>query len=505
MKNIFLYTLLVILWSCASITPLDGGPKDDLPPKVVHTFPDSAQTLVETREILLQFDEYVQAKDMRNLLVLSPGVAGGLETEIKGKRLIIRVGDTLQPNTTYSLQLNGSIVDNNEGNVLEDYQLYFSTGSYIDSLYYTARIVDAYERHACTDCILALYRDPSDSVMLLERPDYIARTNGQGRVRIPNLAPQSFVALAMQDKNKNLKLDFDEQVSLRLAVQITDSSSEDSFYVFPYLREKKLSVSIASDYPGRIHLLFDPAVPDSFILSSQSDRLAYSKSLDGDSITAYLPISPNDTAWLTYSFDSIVDSIRYVATRAPVNDGFRLSWKGATRPILRFPTPGDSRTDRIHLYQDSSALVTRVRPIEQGVELDAAYKSDRALFVVLQDSFFKDIGGRYSTADTLSLSFPVLHDPLLLQMDLSALSSHLVQVLRQDRVIHERRVPNGTQQLLFTDLEPGTYRVRIVRDANANGRWDSGDIFSDRPPEDVFISEEILLRVNWDNKLTIKY
>ena len=47
-------------------------------------------------------------------------------------------------------------------------------------------------------------------------------------------------------------------------------------------------------------------------------------------------------------------------------------------------------------------------------------------------------------------------------------------------------------------LSPGRYRIRVIDDADGNGRWTTGDFAKLRLPESVYISEaEYAVRANW--------
>ena len=58
--------------SCASIQPLSGGDKDELPPDVINTSIDSAATHVTTTIFYFDFNEYVQLKQVADKLLISP-------------------------------------------------------------------------------------------------------------------------------------------------------------------------------------------------------------------------------------------------------------------------------------------------------------------------------------------------------------------------------------------------------------------------------------------------
>jgi uncharacterized protein (DUF2141 family) len=56
--------------------------------------------------------------------------------------------------------------------------------------------------------------------------------------------------------------------------------------------------------------------------------------------------------------------------------------------------------------------------------------------------------------------------------------------------------------LVFDFLPPGNYWLRAIRDMNQNEKWDTGDYFAKRQPEEVInYSGPVNLRANWEMEL----
>ena len=98
---------------------------------------------VNSNKIVLNFDEYIDLKEIRNNLIVSPvpKIAPTVTSHLK--TITIRIKDTLQPNTTYALNFGRAVTDVNEGNILKNFTYAFSTGNYIDSMSYSGRVVMA--------------------------------------------------------------------------------------------------------------------------------------------------------------------------------------------------------------------------------------------------------------------------------------------------------------------------------------------------------------------------
>ena len=154
MKNTILnfilsITISLVLFQCANRGTADGGPKDEIPPKITNEEPANFSTNFNTNEIRIYFDEYIKFKNLQKQLVVSPPMDHTPEItplSAASKYITIKIYDTLQPNTTYAINFGESIIDNNEGNPFPFYKYVFSTGSYIDSLSVKGLVIEAFER-----------------------------------------------------------------------------------------------------------------------------------------------------------------------------------------------------------------------------------------------------------------------------------------------------------------------------------------------------------------------
>ena len=79
---------------------------------------------------------------------------------------------------------------------------------------------------------------------------------------------------------------------------------------------------------------------------------------------------------------------------------------------------------------------------------------------------------------------------------------------KENDVIVERKYIKNTETLVFDLLEPKTYRIRAIIDANKNNKWDTGNYLTKKQPEQViYFEEELKVRANYyleGNTFTIK-
>lgn len=205
--RVWIYAIIVaaIVYACANRGYPEGGPKDETPPVVIAEVPVSFTKNFNKKRIDVYFDEFVQLKDINDKFIISPPLKKNPKVRLKGKYVQVDIGDTLRPNTTYSLDFADAIVDNNEGNPLGYYRYVFSTGDQIDSLELSGTVVNAESYEPMMNVFVELYTNQSDSMPLLQLPDYVARTDSSGFFRITNLRDTTYRLVAVEDKNKDYK------------------------------------------------------------------------------------------------------------------------------------------------------------------------------------------------------------------------------------------------------------------------------------------------------------
>ena len=158
-----LYIMVMILMAgCARRSAPSGGLKDSIPPVLVAANPKINSVNFSADEIRLTFNEWVELKGLDQQLIISPPIEKN-KYEIKPlsgitKKIFISFLDSLQENTTYTINFGNSIVDNNEGNEMNFFNYTFSTGPTLDSLFIKGNVEDAFNLETDEYLSLQLYR-----------------------------------------------------------------------------------------------------------------------------------------------------------------------------------------------------------------------------------------------------------------------------------------------------------------------------------------------------------
>ncbi|MDP4207069.1 MAG: hypothetical protein Q8859_13875, partial [Bacteroidota bacterium] len=80
----------------------------------------------------------------------------------------------------------------------------------------------------------------------------------------------------------------------------------------------------------------------------------------------------------------------------------------------------------------------------------------------------------------------------------------ILQVIENDdkEQIRSQQIIKAGETVTFSYLQPKKYKLKVIVDANKNGKWDSGDLRLKQLPEEVYYYPEIIkLRSNWERNL----
>ncbi|RQP13104.1 MAG: hypothetical protein EAS52_19930, partial [Parapedobacter sp.] len=140
---LFFLVLFSLTWQCASIQQPMGGPKDSIPPKILKETPPNLTRNFNAEKIVIEFDEYVKLNNAQKEVSVSPDVEQPINPRVKRKTIEVALPDSLEENTTYTLNFGKAIGDFNEGNPILNYSYVFSTGDVIDSLSISGKVINA--------------------------------------------------------------------------------------------------------------------------------------------------------------------------------------------------------------------------------------------------------------------------------------------------------------------------------------------------------------------------
>ena len=319
--------LLLLIAGCASLGSPDGGPYDEKPPMVVECSPGNKDVNVDRKKISILFNEYIKMENASEKVVVSPPQIEMPNIRAVGKRVKIDLYDSLQANTTYTVDFSDAIVDNNEGNPLGKYTYSFSTGATIDTMEVSSAVLSAENLELVKGILAGLHPADStydDSLFRTKPLMRVARTNGSGQFTVKGVRPGKYRAFALQDMDGNYRFNQkSEVVAFDTAIYVTsqrpdirpdtvwlDTSTIQKIRMVPYIHYYPDNIVLRSFLEGgqdKHRLKEERKTPESFTLyfTAPQDSLPRIEGFgfDADSVLLPEPSEHNDT--ITYYSFSI--------------------------------------------------------------------------------------------------------------------------------------------------------------------------------------------------------
>lgn len=352
---IMLTTMLTIV-SCANIGSPDGGRYDEEPPEVVSAVPADKAVNVDRQKISILFNEFVKLANANEKVVISPPQLEVANVRAAGKRIKITLYDSLQSNTTYTVDFSDAIEDNNEGNPMGFYTYSFSTGPVIDTMEVSGHVLAAENLEPVKGMLVGLHRADStydDSLFRTKPLIRVSRTNGSGHFSIKGIAPGQYRIFALQDgdgdyrfSQKSEAIAFDTTIyipssrpDLRMDTCWRDSIYYDSIRVVPYTHYFPDDIVLFSFLEGKqdLHLLkTERPEPDWFNIyfTAPVDTLPVIRGLNfNDSCLVLEASEHNDTLtyWITdTAFTHRTDSLEMEMRSLDTDTLGALGWRTDT-------------------------------------------------------------------------------------------------------------------------------------------------------------------------------
>lgn len=488
-------------------------------------------------------------------MLISPPLNKKPEYRLRGKTLIIDLQEELQPNTTYTIFFGNAIVDITEENPLANYLYAFSTGDHIDTLAIGGEVVNAFDLKPREDLFVMLFPPsvdtvPDDSIPMLTRPLYVAKTDVNGQFQLRNLRDETYRLFALNDVNNNYLFDQPNEEIAFLDSLIRPEVLEppkpdtahhsdtlhthadslvpdtlfvqemyDSYYqmfMFQQVDSSQRLLGVDVSWPPKfmINYQFPAKKPGFEVVGGVPDTNWKIGQLNKrrDSLTVWVKDMSLDTLEIAVAdADTIFDTV-LVAFQKP--EETRRSRKGRDEEVvkrisIRTNTSGttmnlgrpfrlimgnplmswDFSTTQFIAGQDTmmGAPFRQTDSIGLIFELDHALEEGTRYGFVFPDSVFFSIYGL--TNDSLQAEFTTaeVRDYGNLILNLEMSGfPYVVQLLNEKEKLLREAYITESQKLVWEFIPPGTYLVKAVQDKWRNRRWDTGIYTEKRQPENVY-------------------
>jgi len=526
MRNLIYFLISILLINgCAKRGSPTGGPKDSIPPVLVNANPKLNSTNFNEEEIRLTFDEWIKLDKVQDQLIISPPIDNS-SYEIKPlsgvtKKVFIRFIDSLNSETTYTINFGNSIKDNNENNTLTFFNYTFSTGETLDSLYVKGLISDAFDREPSNYVSLQLYRIDSileDSIVFKNKPTYISNTLDSASYKFQNVKEGKYLIIALKDLNNNYLFDpFFEKIGF---IDSLITLPKDSIIDFKLFKEETELVwdrphfinseKIGFGYYGKLDIdkiELNSKIPDSvsytFLKEKETDTLNLWLSRNSFDSLNFNLIEKDTIKLTTIKFDrkrdTLIDSLRISSKTSNIlhlKESFKLSYN---IPIYKIV---DSLINIRNIDSLLISFKTRINKDEEELDIIFEVSPSDEYNINLYPNAIVDIRGNVNDTLNYKVITQTLEDYGNIYLDVvrnndSKFILHLID--NNGDIIREYINISQNSTYSFDLIRPGKYSFRLIEDLNENSKWDTGDYLKKIQPEPVYYyKDEIEVRANWD-------
>ncbi len=450
--------VICIASSCANMVPPTGGARDSLPPVLVNSTPRDSAKNVTTKKIVLTFNEYVELVDINNNLIVSPAPFNTPIVESKLKTVTIKLRDSLEPNTTYSINFGKSIKDVNEGNVMKELTYIFSTGNSIDSNTLSGKVVMAETGKVDSTLLVVLHKNLNDTAILKLRPRYYTKLNGDGSFMFKNLPAENFNVYVVPN-NYSKRYDDSTKLFGFLNAPVIASTETKPVTIYSYAEAKRKEVTPPT-----------PATTQSTNANKSEDkRLKYNTNLLGNQqdLLGTFQIIFNRKIFKLDATKFILCDTNY----KPITNYQFILDTGKTKLTLQNKWLADNNY-KLLILKDAAVD-------SAGIALT---KNDTIKFITKKESDYGSVKIEFKNLDFAK-------NPVL-------------QIIKSNEIVESIVL---TQKEFYRRLfQPGEYEMRILFDSNKNGIWDAGNYKKKLQPEVVqAFTQKLSIRSNWDNEATV--
>src|SRR5690606_673116 len=174
-----------------------------IPPKILSETPPNLTRNFNAEKIVIEFDEYVKLSNTQKEISVSPDVEQPINPRVKRKTIEVALPDSLEANTTYTINFGKAIGDFNEGNQLLNYSYVFSTGNVIDCLSISGNVIDALTKKPEKEIAVILIPTRQDSIFGKRKANIFTITDTSGNFQLKNLREDTYRIYALKEENND--------------------------------------------------------------------------------------------------------------------------------------------------------------------------------------------------------------------------------------------------------------------------------------------------------------
>ncbi len=526
-KSTFVLSVIALIYSCAAMKSPEGGPRDTTPPKVLKMTPENLTTNFKAKKIVIEFNEYIKLNNQFKEFSISPELEKVPELKAKLKKIEINLPDSLEQNTTYTLNFGKSIVDLNEANELKNFSYVFSTGPTLDSLSISGTVTNTLTGDAEIETAVFVLPLARDSLFGKKKASIFTLTDSSGNFKINNLKKDTYKIYALKEKSGDrIYQQETDEIGFQKEPIVLDKNFENiQLNLFKEKANKFRVIDRKLNSDGSIFMSFNQQLTDPNITVIEP------KNLDQNKIYRFSKTKDSLSVWLNdLSFDSTkfviknngrpIDTVKFTrgkrdsyARIISATDNLDAGVLSPFRDLaLTFNLPikaldeskiillEDSIPRNFTVIKDSTNLLKyhikyKWRPKEQYI-LTLKESAATAIFDAknkeLRKSFYVGDTNDYGTL-TLTVETP------------DTTKNYILEIVNKAKTIISSHPITKNTVLKLANYQQGIYFARIVYDTNKNGLWDTGNVRQGIQPEAIsYEPKELSVRANWERAEVIK-
>ena len=526
---VFLSLILVmsLFYGCGTQGQLSGGPRDSIPPKVLKMMPENLQTNFKGDKVEIEFDEYFKLVNEAKEFSVSPEFELQPILKVKKKVLEISFQDTLEKNTTYTLNFGKGIADINESNAIKNFTYVFATGPKLDSLSISGKVINSTTGLPEIEAVVMIFPKERDTLFGKKKALIYTTTDSSGNYQLRNLKKDSYKIYAIKEQSSDkIYQQATDEVGFLEAPLVLDSNLRNvNLQIFKEDANIFRAVDRKLNDDGSISMSLNQK------LKKPAVKIIEPENLDKDKLVKFNATNDSLKIWLKdMSFDSIkvaildsgkaLDTLKFTRGKKDTykrtliaTDNLEGILLNPNRPLkLTFNLPIESvDASKITLTQDSV--------VKTGLTLEKDTADFLSYYVhypwLAKRKYEIKFGGNAftgifkSTNKEFEKNFELAgkdnYGTLQLKVVTPELQKHyILQVIDENKNLVSTSIIQKDTTVKFSNYKAGRYWVRIVYDTNKNGKWDTGNVVKKMQPEKIYNEpKELSIKANWDRNETI--
>ncbi len=531
-KGAFFFAIFLVLisasYNCANIQQPMGGPIDSIPPKILQEQPANLQVNFADKKIVLTFDEFIRITNPNKEVSISPDMETFPKITANRKQVEIELPENLEAQTTYVINFGKAIVDNNEGNPLENYSYVFSTGDKIDSLSISGKVINALTNEPEIQTSVILIPVAQDSIFGKRKANIFATTDSTGNFKLNYLRPDTYRIYALKEQNNDRIYNSpDEWIGfLKDSIELTKDTSGLQLLISKEIPAKTRIIDRNLDGKGALSLTFNQELFDPIL------KIVNPDSLDQNKLVHFNSKKDSAIIWLSsLTFDSVKvklfdkeEFLDSMLLRRPSSDKYN-------RTMLLTTNLLNNKVNRVkHLRLFSSSPIEQLNRNKISLLEDSILVNNYQLARDTSDNRILTIryGWKAGKNYELKLEEDAIQNKFLDKNELVSFKFTFDETDRYGDLTIKSTLPDSNQTFIvelidenntkivanktittsenieFKNIQEGKYRIRFIYDENKNGRWDPGNLTTKTAPEKIWYYEKVFnIRPNWEQEETI--